>query len=510
MVNKLKTSAINQLQNYVKKYWSDLSIYIWVDVWKNILDIWATVSDGWIQTYLWNISNTANWFKQIEKVIINLILMWIDENRIFFGTENTGIYWHDIMNYFDDRLPNTYLLNSSLTFHARKFYAKTDYKSDNIDSIVIANTMKDLDMKNQLESIRTPFKRNCWLWFVRRSFSKERNSLRLLFRRLSVLRCQKSKLMTSINLSKERLFPEITWIFSIKHRATSEAILLNYFTREEILNMTKDDFIRKYRDIATKWQSNARVIKKVEEFYKKVKSRWEKKANSDLDDFMWKNSDFYILDEIKFKLKHYELTTKEMRIITQKIADLLDILKRNGYFIPRFRWINDIELGLILWELWFDVYKMNTKEFIGFVGRYPENYTSWWWHMVKPSQLSHKKWIIKKFVYVWMYGFQLHNVSFRLYKKLLSMQYGINEWWNSVISMKNKRKIEIKCWEKLLKIIHNGYRNQTGFCESRFLQDTIIPMINKMKSDWIDTDTINELIMDVYKWKIIPWWLISC
>ena len=126
------------------------------------------------------------------------------------------------MNYFDDRLPNTYLLNSSLTFHARKFYAKSDYKSDNIDSIVIANTMRDLDSKNQLESIRTPFKKNCGLGFVRRSFSKERNSLRLLFRRLSTLRCQKSKLMASINLSKERLFPEINGIFSIKHRATSE------------------------------------------------------------------------------------------------------------------------------------------------------------------------------------------------------------------------------------------------------------------------------------------------
>ena len=67
------------------------------------------------------------------------------------------------MNFFDDRLPNTYLLNSSLTFHARKFYAKSDFKSDNIDSIVIANTMRDLDGKNQLESIRTPFKKNCGL-----------------------------------------------------------------------------------------------------------------------------------------------------------------------------------------------------------------------------------------------------------------------------------------------------------------------------------------------------------
>lgn len=504
MAKELKALAVNGLYNYVKENQSDLSIYIWIDVWKTVLDVGATVNKGWIQTYLWTIYNSANGFKQVENLIINLILMWIDENKIFFGTENTGIYWHDIMNYFDDRLPNTYLLNSSLTFHARKFYAKSDFKSDNIDSIVIANTMRDLDSKNQLESIRTPFKKNCGLWFVRRSFSKERNSLRLLFRRLSTLRCQKSKLMTSINLSKERLFPEITWLFSIKHRATSEAILLNHFTREEILGMTKDEFVEKYKNIATKWQSNSRVMKKVQEFYDKVKTRWIKKAKSDLDNFMWKNSDFYILEEIKFKLKHYELTCKEMKIVTQKIADLLDILKMNGYFIPRFKWINDIELGLILGELWFDVYQMNAKEFIGFVGRYPENYTSWWWHMVKPSQLSHKKWIIKKFVYVWMYGFQLHNVSFRLYKKLLAMQYGIIGWWNWVILMKNKRKVEIKCWEKLLKIIHNVYKNQTGFCEEKFIKETIIPMINKMKSDWIGNDVINELIMEVYKGKIIP------
>ena len=147
MARELKTLAVNGLYNYVKENQSDLSIYIWVDVWKTVLDVGATVNDGWIQTYLWTIYNSANGFKQVENLIINLILMWIDENKIFFGTENTGIYWHDIMNYFDDRLPNTYLLNSSLTFHARKFYAKSDYKSDDIDSIVIANTMKDLDNK---------------------------------------------------------------------------------------------------------------------------------------------------------------------------------------------------------------------------------------------------------------------------------------------------------------------------------------------------------------------------
>ena len=105
-MNKLKTSSVNWLYNYVKEKWSDLSIYIWVDVWKTVLDVGATVNDGWIQSYLWTIYNSANWFKQVEKLIINLILLWINENRIFFGTENIGIYRRDIMNFFDDRLLN--------------------------------------------------------------------------------------------------------------------------------------------------------------------------------------------------------------------------------------------------------------------------------------------------------------------------------------------------------------------------------------------------------------------
>ena len=80
MAKELKTLAVNGLYNYVKENQSDLSIYIWVDVWKTVLDVGATVNDGWIQTYLWTIYNSANGFKQVENLIINLILMWIDEN----------------------------------------------------------------------------------------------------------------------------------------------------------------------------------------------------------------------------------------------------------------------------------------------------------------------------------------------------------------------------------------------------------------------------------------------
>ena len=496
----LNQPAINELLDYVKIWKWELSIYIWVDVWKQILDVGATIKDSDLQTYLWTVDNNGYWFRQIEDVIINLISLWIDENNIFFWTENTGIYGHDVMNYFDDRIPNTYLLNSNLTCHARQYYAKSDFKSDNIDSIIIATTLRDLDSNNKLESINNPFNKWVWLWFVRRSFSKERSSLRILFRRLNRLRCDKSKLMTSINLSKERLFPELNWIFSIKHRASTEAILLDHFTREEILSMNKEEFINKYKSLASRWQRNIRVLNKVNEFYDKVTARWAKVSCSSLDKIMNQNVDSYILEEIKFKRQHYELIEHEMKIVQKKIASLLKILEQAWWYIPKFVWINDIEIWLILWELWFDVYQMSSKEFIWFVWWHPDNYTSWWWHMVKAPRLSSKKWIIKKFVYLWMYWFQLHNPSFRLYKKLLLTYYGISdEDWGSVISIKNRRKVEIKCWEKLLQIIHDWYKKRWWFSESRFLESTIYPLISRMKDSGLTNDSINEVIKDVYK-----------
>ena len=114
-MKQLKSSAQQQVFNYIQTNWTKSSIYIWVDVGKSVLDIWVTIQNSGFQIYLWTIQNSGEWFKQLENFIIQVIQLWIDENDIFFGTENTWIYGHDIMNYFDDRIPNTYLLNSSLT-----------------------------------------------------------------------------------------------------------------------------------------------------------------------------------------------------------------------------------------------------------------------------------------------------------------------------------------------------------------------------------------------------------
>lgn len=501
ILNKLK---IQDLYKNMDKQDNEKSIYFWIDVWKNVLDVWVTISDCDEEYYLWTIDNNALGFKQIEDIITDLILGWINENDIYFGTENTWIYGHDVMNYFDDRIPNTYILNSNLTCNARKYYAKWNSKNDAIDAIIIALTLKDLDDKHKLESIKNPFKKNCPLGFVRRSFSNERDSLRLLFRRLASLRELKSSLMTSINMSKERLFPELKWIFSVKHRATSEAILLNNFSRWEILNMSKNEFLEKYRNIASKWQKSSIVISKVSEFYEKIHQRWQKESCSKTDRITWNSFDKFILEEIKFKLKHYELTVNEMENITEKILWILKILEKEWYYIPKFIWINNIEIWLIISELWFDIYQMNSREFIGFVWWYPENFTSWWWHIVKTSKMSNKKWIIKKFIYIRMYWFQLHNPSFRLYKKLLTVFYWVNKETKTIVNLKNKRKVEIKCGEKLLKIIHNCYKNKQNYSEDKFLTTTIIPLIKNLLLCWINKEKIKDIIQDTYKNTSIP------
>ena len=499
----LKQTPAKELYNYIKLNWVNQSIYFWVDVWKEVLDIWATIWNSNVQVYLWSINNTANGFKQVEDVIMNLILLWVNENNIYFWTENTWIYWHDIMNYFSDRIPNTYILNSSLTCHARQYYATSNFKNDEVDSVMIATTLQDLDSKWRLESVNNPYKRWCGMWFVRRSFSNERSSLRLLSRRLAKLRETKSNLMRSINMSKERLFPEIYWLFSIKHRASVEWLLIESFTREEILSMDREEFVEKYKSIASKWQQNSKVMEKVLAFYDKITERGAKVSRSELDNAMWVDSDNFILEDIKFKLKYYDLTTKEIEHVQWRIEELVNILKNNWYYIPKFSGINDVEIWILLWELGNDIYNMSTREFLGFIWWFPDNFTSWGWHMVKEAKFSNKKWVIKKFVYIRMYGFQLHNPSFRLYKKLLTLLY----WWEkekSAIAIKTKRKIETKCWAKLLEIIHTSFKCGVNFQEERFINWTIIPLINRIKENGTSAEMIDKTINDIYWNKTIP------
>ena len=74
----------------------------------------------------------------------------------------------------------------------------------------------------------------------------------MLYRNLASLRDDKSKLMTTINMYKERLYPEIRDVFKIKSRSSAQNVVIENFSRDEILNMSEDDFLEKYKSIASK------------------------------------------------------------------------------------------------------------------------------------------------------------------------------------------------------------------------------------------------------------------
>ena len=494
----------NNLVNYAQYLWTldKIFVYIWIDVWKDVLDISALIWNSEIQEYLGTVENNVSWFKQIENFILKIVWIWIDENNIFFACENTWVYTHDCMDYFDSRLPNTYILKSSLTFQARKYYAKADFKTDLLDSAIVALTLNDLHQKWKLECLANPYdKDKVWIGFVRRSFGKEMCSLRHIFRILAELRNRKSELVTSISWLQYRIFPELDSIFEC--RSKTKKNLINLFTREEILSMNYDDFQNKYKlnfwNKALMWKTNT----KVKLFFSQVHDRWKKTMHSQIDNIAWISDVNYILDNIQIKIDEYNFVIQEMEKVKASANKILSSLQANWLFIPNFKWVSTLEMWLFLWELGQDIYGMSPHSLLWFAGRHPNVYESGGWSPTKSPRFSTKKSIIKKYLYVRMWWFCMHNPSFRLYKNLLSEYYGITTE-KSVTNSRLKKKIWCKAGDKFLKIILVCFKTKSWFNENKFIIDTILPLINRMKSSWIENKSIISIIESTYQNKQIP------
>ena len=494
---KFLINFLKRQRNVGKKF-----VYIWADVWKNVLDISVVIWDSEIQEYLGTIENNISWFKEIESFVLKLVWIWIDENNIFFACENTGLYTHDCMDYFDSRLPNTYILKSSLTFQARKYYAKADFKTDLLDSAIVALTLNDLHKKWKLECLANPYSNDkVWIGFIRRSFWKEMCSLRHLFRMIAELRTKKSEIVTSIWNLQYRIFPELDSIFEC--RSKTKKNLINLFTRDQILAMNFEEFKGIYKSKFGQKSLLGNLTNKLKEFFLEVQKRWIKTMHSELDIMVWIDDNDYILESIRIKFQEYDFVVQEMENLENTVAKILNKLQNCGFFIPKLKWVSWIELGLFLWELGQDIYEMSPHSLLGFAGWHPNVYESGGWNPTKVPRFSTKKSIIKKYLYVRMWWFCLHNPSFRLYKNLLSEYYGITTE-KSVTNSKLKKKIWCKSGDKFLKIILICFKNKTWFDENRFIIDTILPLVDKMKNNWFSTQSISSIIQNTYKTAKIP------
>ena len=97
----------------------------------------------------------------------------------------------------------------------------------------------------------------------------------------------------------------------------------------------------------------------------------------------------------------------------------------------------------------------------------------------------------------------MHNPSFRLYKNLLSEYYGITTE-KSVANSRLKKKIWCKAGDKFLKIILICFKNKVWFDENRFVVDTILPLVDKMRNGWVSQENIKSIIETTYKTSPIP------
>lgn len=134
-------------------------------------------------------------------------------------------------------------------------------------------------------------------------------------------------MMTRMNAEKYRMFPELTDIFKVKNRATSEMILIRHFTREDILGMSKKDFMEEYRSFATKGQQVGQVLKKIEKFYYAIHDRGEKTHKSVLDVIIDDDANVYIKNDIIRSLRQYDLIVDDMKDIQDSIINILAKLK---------------------------------------------------------------------------------------------------------------------------------------------------------------------------------------
>ena len=492
------------LVNYIQNVWNfgQIFVYIWVDVWKTVLDVSVVIWDSEMQEYLGTIQNNISWFKQIEKFVMKIVWLWIDENNIFFACENTGLYTHDCMDYFDSRLPNTYILKSSLTFQARKYYAKADFKTDLLDSAIVALTLNDLHQKWKLECLANPYSNDkVWIWFVRRSFGKEMCSLRHIYRMIAELRSKKSEIVTSIWNLQYRIFPELDSIFEC--RSKTKRNLINLFTRDQVLALNFDEFKELYKSKFGQKSLPWSLTKKLKEFYLSVQKRWIKTMHSELDTIIWIDDNDYILQSIRIKFQEYDFIIQEMENLERTAGKILKDLQNHWFFIPKLKWVSSIELWLFLWELGQDIYEIGPHSLLWFAGRHPNVYESGGWNPTKSPRFSTKKSIIKKYLYVWMWGFCMHNPSFRLYKNLLSEYYGITTE-KSVANSRLKKKIWCKAGDKFLKIILICFKNKVWFDENRFVVDTILPLVDKMRNGWVSQENIKSIIETTYKTSPIP------
>lgn len=427
---------------------NDVKLYFWFDIAKDFHYLTILMEEsGSSSIYdIWEIKNNFEWFKKLENIFNLLVSLKINKSNIFIWLEVTWSYYFSLVEQIKKIwIDNIYIINWSKIKQFKNSFINSKIKTDKQDSIVITyyiNTFKnllekesDIYIKNKTNSKQ-----------INRSIFLETSRLKFLYRQYYAEKKSCSIIKSKIKELTNRIMPEIYQVFNRSKFSKMELYIKSNFTKEEICELSSIDFYKK----VMVWSENI-------EYNKKSHVKKLEKLQNIMKNSIWIDDDFWIFKwQMKIFVEKYNFT----KSIIENLEKLINIeIENASLFIPKIHWVWNILLWAFYSELWENLYKKDIKEVVGFIGRYPTEYSSWWKNLSRAKFQTRWNRILRKVSYLIALSMTRHCKEVKQLKEKIqnkknikAMEAMIITWWvllRIVISLlKNKNDFDIEIFKK--------------------------------------------------------------
>lgn len=457
-VNKniyFRKKSVESLENDIWKLskeidLEELKIFLGLDIAKEFhyLSLILSYKDKDYKIYdIWEIKNSFLWFSNLNIIFEIFNKYNLDKNNIFIWMEATGSYHFSLLQYLNEQIPykNVYVINPAKIKQFKRWYQNSSIKTDKDDSIFVAKYMFSYKQYLQTDEIEWILKteNNVFLEnktnLIHRSEYLEVSNLRFLYRQLFSEKAEYTKIKSKIKELTNRIIPEIYEVFNPNKYSKMELYIKSNLTKEEIINMSEDDF---YKDVMNGTQNK--------EWNKKSYPIKLKKLQELLKNSVWlKDPKWIYKKQMKLLVDKYDFYSQNILKIEEMISEELD---ERGLFIPQIYWVSKVSLWIFYSEMGSNIFHKNLKELIWFIGWYPVEISSWGKALAKPRLQTRWNYMLRRATYLIIYSMLSHLPEINQYKIDLMKKKNIKA-----------RQAMVEAGTKILRMILSLFKNKTNY-----------------------------------------------
>lgn len=457
-VNKniyFRKKSVESLENDILKLSNEidlkeLKIFLGLDIAKDFhySSLILSYKDKDYKIYdIGEIKNSFLWFSNLNIIFEIFNKYNLDKNNIFIWMEATGSYHFSLLQYLNEQIQykNVYVINPAKIKQFKRWYQNSSIKTDKDDSIFVAKYMFSYKQYLQTDEIEWTLKteNNVFLEnktnLIHRSEYLEVSNLRFLYRQLFSEKAEYTKIKSKIKELTNRIIPEIYEVFNPNKYSKMELYIKSNFTKEEIINMSEDDF---YKDVMNGTQNK--------EWNKKSYPIKLKKLQELLKNSVWlKDSKWIYKKQMKLLVDKYDFYSQNILKIEEMISEELD---ERGLFIPQIYWVSKVSLWIFYSEMGSNIFHKNLKELIWFIGWYPVEISSWGKALAKPRLQTRWNYMLRRATYLIIYSMLSHLPEINQYKIDLMKKKNIKA-----------RQAMVEAGTKILRMILSLFKNKTNY-----------------------------------------------